>query len=155
MDEQQRRAFKMALRIMKELLLAVDTEERACDDDHVLLRTRAASRLFFLSGGRGTGKTSVLKSVISATSRPRAENEDLLEGLDDENLNDWLSRKATHRIVWLRELDLEPLPEETNLLAALLARIDRELGKLRAGELRGSQSSGQAHSSQSSHCPHR
>ena len=81
-----------------------------------------SSRLVFLSGKRGTGKSTVLVSLFEAFLDPlgfcRESNGDkskltrAVEGLQN-------------RLVWLEPLDMEPLPRPVNLLAAVLARVDR------------------------------
>jgi hypothetical protein len=73
-----------------------------------LRRTRAA----FLAGDRGTGKTTVMASLMR-DSQPRNgphENAEL--------------NKMRGRVVWLETLDMEPLPRNANLIAAILARLE-------------------------------
>ncbi len=73
-----------------------------------------------VSGGRGTGKTSLLltlqREVILASTAPRAIYADPLAELQQ-------------RIVWLETLDLEPLPQGTGLMAAIMARIDQAVNE--------------------------
>jgi len=78
-----------------------------------------SSRIALLSGDRGTGKTSVLLSLkklcepgpqLKLEDCPRLSMTDLYELRD--------------RVIWLEPIDMEPLAESTNLLAAILARIE-------------------------------
>ena len=69
-----------------------------------------------VSGGRGTGKTSLLltlqREVIRASAATRAGSPN---GLTD----------LQQRIVWLETLDLEPLPVGTGLMAAIMGLIEQ------------------------------
>jgi hypothetical protein len=74
-----------------------------------------SSRIALLSGDRGTGKTSVLLSIKHlSTSSAKID--------DSSELTERFARLAEHA-VWLEPIDMEPLAEPTNLLAAVLARI--------------------------------
>ena len=93
------------------------------------------SRVGMLSGGRGTGKTSLLLSLVASTSPGFG-----VEGPDpaDGDLAKRV-RKLRGRLVWLTPLDMESLPGPTNLLAAILSRVDlafpSRAGRERAGIL--------------------
>lgn len=101
------------------------------------------SRVIFLSGARGTGKTTVLMTLLAATdAKPedvhakgcqgKCENrenppskESCIATRDDWNL-------VVEHAIWLDPLDMERMPPSANLLAAILVRIreamDRALG---------------------------
>ncbi len=85
-------------------------------------RTRL-SRVAFIDGDRGMGKTSVLVTLQRLIEK--GELEDLTDSPDLEDLL-WLKNRRS-RIYWLETLDMEPLPENANLLAAILVRIDEAL----------------------------
>lgn len=97
-------------------------------------RTQARdSRVLFLSGGRGTGKTTLLVSLRELFAGP-APNNMLSEERKgeparsaarqmDSGVADAL-RTHKGRITWLEPIDMDPLPPGTNLLAAILARIE-------------------------------
>jgi len=76
-------------------------------------------RVALLSGFRGSGKTSVMLSLLRAF-RPQDER---TAGEWPSDVADWL-RALRHRVVWLAPLDMAPLPRTTNLFAAILARIE-------------------------------
>ncbi len=85
-----------------------------------------SSRILLLSGERGTGKTTVLLSLIQLTEEKSGSlPEDVSKVLGD----------LSHRLVWLAPIDMEPLAEPTNLLAAILARFS-EAARGRGGEER-------------------
>lgn len=92
----------------------------------VVLDPERANQIVFLNGARGTGKTTVLLSLLAAFGNPEEygpEKGDVRTQLDD-----------THRrVFWLEPLDMEPLPSGTNLLAALLARIEKVLSDIVPG----------------------
>jgi len=84
---------------------------------HSLAGSERASRILFVSGARGTGKTTVLVTLIQASIKGS------LDGLDDEEVKKSIEKMHKH-VVWLEPLDMEPLPKNSNLLGTILARID-------------------------------
>jgi hypothetical protein len=97
-----------------------------------------SSRLIFLSGERGTGKSTVLISMLQAflNSQPAPASDQKKASAPDpknkEEITDLLGG-LKNRIIWLEPLDMEPLPRPTNLLAAILARIDSAASRFMAG----------------------
>ena len=77
------------------------------------------SQIAFIDGDRGTGKSSVLLTLMDLTS---AESFPLPKGLADDHPVRLL-REQRRRLVWLETLDMEPLSRGANLFAAILARI--------------------------------
>lgn len=87
---------------------------------------------FLVYGSRGTGKTTVLLSAQEAINNKdrndffekqfAGENEDILKDAAKTSVEKLKS------IEWLDVLDLEPLPEEANLLATLLTRVRNAIG---------------------------
>ncbi len=82
---------------------------------------RKINNIAFLSGERGTGKTSLLLTMIEASLDPASWNDDAEV---PESTRAFLRRLHEH-VVWLAPLDLEPLPGPTNLLGAILTRIEQ------------------------------
>ncbi|WP_224243007.1 hypothetical protein [Hyalangium gracile] len=116
----------------------------ACDDSSRKDTQEHVSTSLLIHGARGTGKTTVFLSAAQALSNP----DDFLksEGSTDnakqknKELAEFLS-KIKPQITWLEPLDLEPLPESANLLAAILVRVRAALDKTRkstAGRKQGS-----------------
>lgn len=99
----------------------------------LVLDSDRASRNVFLSGERGTGKTTVLLSLREAcywARIDRAAPAGYLKADDTEvekTLGDLWTKTLgfADRLVWLEPIDMEPLPSSTNLLAAILARVDK------------------------------
>lgn len=81
------------------------------------------SQLAFVDGDRGTGKTSVLLKVRDLTT----DKSELIEnGLPPDV--EFIHRNR-NRICWLETLDMEPLRKDTNLFAAILARLEAVSGR--------------------------
>ena len=108
------------------LTQAVDDAHRPSDaaDGALAIDTNRASRLFFVSGEPGSGKSSLyttLRYITDPTTvRPDRRSEDIRKGYCK------LPNVSTLRnaIRWLEPIDLEvSADEEENLLAAVLVRI--------------------------------
>ncbi len=84
------------------------------------LDTNRHSQLAFIDGDRGTGKSSVLLSLMDLTSRDDQNKESLSDAV--QRLYD-----RRRRVIWLETLDMEPLSKGINLFAAILARLERIL----------------------------
>ncbi|HEV7404599.1 MAG TPA: hypothetical protein VGO11_16785 [Chthoniobacteraceae bacterium] len=84
--------------------------------------TDKKTRNAFLSGDRGTGKTTVLESLIDFTSKEfklsQAESEKRFANLEPH------LAKMRRRVIWLDELDVEPIQQPTSFLMAILVRIE-------------------------------
>ncbi len=127
LDHAQRSALQRMIALLKE---AVDSLPPSTGRDEPvqspLLDSQRASRIVFLSGERGTGKTTVLLSLIGACVLAKVSTEapqGFLRDPEDRPLWEDLCRMCK-RLVWLEAIDMEPLPASTNLMAAILARID-------------------------------
>jgi hypothetical protein len=82
------------------------------------------SNVLFLSGERGTGKTTLMLSVLDQFLY--SERRAAAHFPDADDLKIQLDRLA-NRILWLAPIDLEPLPQPSNLYAAILARVEQAL----------------------------
>ncbi len=95
-----------------------------------------SSRMVLLSGERGAGKTSVLISLLYATTQhskwleyyPTDNTPDEDKTPQYENLPTILE-KIKNRIVWLETIDLEALTRTTNLLGSILIRIENAISR--------------------------
>jgi hypothetical protein len=131
LSDPQRMAFR---EVASWLAAAVATlpRERSPNYEDLLPSFRVGPRrssVGLVSGQRGTGKTSLLLSLIKytrsalgrtaggdgASEFPLPDEEDVRSDLD----------ALRNRVVWLEPLDMDTLPVTTNTLAAILARIDR------------------------------
>lgn len=109
----------------------VDLPERGTeltlDPQAQLLDRRRSSRIFFLSGEAGTGKTTVYLSLRGAADRHSRKGSNRSECSIPNQLKEiaqCLDRLSDH-LVWLEPITLEEADNpSTNYLAAILARID-------------------------------
>lgn len=120
--ESQREAFNKIIALLTEALEQLELSRREAGEyrkfpQRLRPQTRRFNPVIMISGRRGTGKTSLLlalqREVIQApefAARPGAD-----PGLT----------ALSQRIVWLETLDLEPLPQDTTLMAAIMARIEK------------------------------
>src|SRR5262245_50447122 len=106
LDETQKDAFREVVEVVSEAieqLPRVAPQENA-RDPFQLLELSKSSRTVFLSGDRGTGKTTVLLSIIKASLRdaPKIDKASAELSRRLENMKD--------RAVWLETLDMETMP---------------------------------------------
>ncbi len=87
------------------------------------------NQVLFLSGERGTGKTSLLLTV-QREIRPRNPEPQS----SNTSPNETLGSLRQSQVIWLEPLDMDPLPRPTNVLAAILARIDRAVSSASVDE---------------------
>jgi hypothetical protein len=97
------------------------------------LDPRRSSRIIFMTGEPGTGKSTVYTSLRSEMEDEKEDKKRSLEKTgttEKEKETRELRRrilKLGEDITWLEPLDLEPLAESSNFLAAVLVRIERAL----------------------------
>ncbi len=83
------------------------------------------SRVAFLMGARGSGKTSVLLAVLKAFRRRSFTHPPLLPGAGGPPAEvEQAFRVLADRVVWLAPLDMDPLPRSAHLFSAVLARLE-------------------------------
>lgn len=129
LDAAQQNAFEEIASWLSSAASAVGQQSKDRGDYGGWLDRDRASRIATLAGGRGTGKTTALLSLIDAC---RFFKEG--QGQKESDFPDELHRTLHElgpKLVWLEPLDLEPLPKSSNLLAAILARIDAEVRRPR------------------------
>ena len=116
LNASQREAFRRSLYLIREAVknLSTDPYEQS---PSALLDEQRESRSLFLSGDRGNGKTTVLLSLMDYTlprpgrlSRPTDQSPRFHDAL----------ATLRERVVWLKPIDMEPLPTPFSLLASLL-----------------------------------
>jgi hypothetical protein len=140
LDSGQQRAFgRITEMIMEAIVFLRKWDEIASEQEPLGLSEwtteERSSRIAFLSGPRGTGKSTVLASIIKASTNKKdnfippepasdtdsEKNNSKKNGL--KNLQTNLNR-IRERVIWLEPIDMEPLPKSANLLAAILVRIE-------------------------------
>lgn len=85
-----------------------------------------SSRNILVSGGRGTGKTTLMLSLARALTPAGKPDATLDEALPREVIEQINSLRR--RLVWLETLDMEPIASDANLLGAVLARVEDAVG---------------------------
>ena len=87
------------------------------------------SQLAFIDGKRGTGKSTLMATLVSLLSGDVFS--DLSETIATGNKNKEevckLAKSLAKSIIILEPLDMEPLPAGTPILAAILARLERSV----------------------------
>jgi hypothetical protein len=128
LDPRQQKAFARVVELFDAAVADVDsTGDAPAKRIGPFLDQHRSSRTVLVSGERGTGKTTLLLSLVQALRDlplvgPAA---DALPA----PIHDRLSR-LRRRLVWLETLDLEPLPGSANLLGGVLARVEAAVSEL-------------------------
>jgi hypothetical protein len=130
LDEAQQVAYVSLAKMIAETLMDMPPLDRVTGLTDAIRRTRSS----FITGDRGTGKTTVLET-FKRDSRVAALEAALKDGpdADDETRSrlkqlhaerETALKQIRGRVVWLETLDMEPLSPDTNLLASILARLE-------------------------------
>ncbi len=145
LNQSQKDAFERIVETLEEAIAALDgrknlSDRRGSDWNPLSLDPDRFARSAFLSGARGTGKTSVLLSLFSVLSNFEKEkgkffssrkgasgNEKQKSNRSEETNMDDRLENLSRRVIILPTLDLEPLPPSTNLFVALAMRIEKAL----------------------------
>lgn len=145
LDLEQLGAASRILEMLDEAAAAIPDERtaEAPRSPRLAMRLDRARRsmVAFLDGARGMGKTSILLTLMRAFDEGGnlAENGEEEEPQRKRRLGE-VGEKIKHlrdRVIWLETLDLEPVASNTNLLAAILARIERRAEELLGHRERG------------------
>jgi len=143
LSESQQRAYRHAVGVLAEACRNLSTIDltaasgRPTEDRPYWLSTDRVSQILFLDGGRGTGKTTVLASLVTAECEPGRTTSaaSITPGANggqsgqDEKLHQNLMVLRQHA-VWLEPLDMDTAPQTLNLLPAILARIEEAIHRL-------------------------
>lgn len=117
---------------VRDLLVLIDGAEKTIKslNNSCSKNKKELGNCFLVYGARGTGKTTVLLSAQEATNKNNTdffEKQSAGEGKEIQKNDAKDLAEKLKRIEWLDVLDLEPLPEEANLLATLLTRVRNAL----------------------------
>lgn len=120
---EQRNAIEQISGLILHTLDALKTHKEGRSDRARWYDADRRSQLVLLSGKRGTGKTSTLLSLYNMMT-----GEDPIAKQERERKSeiDTLYQQRD-RLLWLEPLDLDPVPAGSNLIAAVLARIQDKL----------------------------
>jgi len=135
LSETQQRAFEVIVGWLAEAIANLRHDEQGAHDRRYSTnRDRALplrigerrSAVGLISGQRGTGKTSLMLSLMDATCGRRDRCSARPDTAPYVAIETSLDSVRDH-IVWLEPLDVDTLPPSTNLLAAILARVSRAI----------------------------
>jgi hypothetical protein len=133
LDRQQQKAVQRILRFLIEAtnnLAPPRTGSQQPAEDTATFRpldSNRSNRAIFINGERGTGKTTVLVSLLNYL------HHDATGSLGDLGIPKEISElffELRQKTIVLEPIDMEPLPEPTNLLAAMLVRVEDKLSRL-------------------------
>lgn len=119
----QQQAFRSIVQMLDEAvgkLPPADSNRANSREQEELLLLQRTTQLAFLSGSRGTGKTSVMASLRRICGARRDSIK--LDGFPTD-LTPLIANLQSH-LIWLEPLDMELSSNSSNLLAAILARIE-------------------------------
>ena len=134
MDAHQQKSFVQIVRGLTQAVNNVDVGSTTHDplrDVYHVERSRT-NHIMLVSGDRGTGKTSLVLTLLRATIEAdawKSEIDSLKQG-NPECLERYLEIESAvdvtlkERVLWLDPLDMEMLPDSANLLAGILARVE-------------------------------
>lgn len=145
LDGAQQRAFRRSLQMIADAVDELNPPSRADPDRADVgawLNKDRTTRSAFISGGRGTGKTTVLASLIEEYRTAGAHADRGTGPREPEGSAEVrdLLQELQGRLVWLEPIDMEPLPDTANLLMAILVRIETalcEIGQARTSPTEG------------------
>jgi hypothetical protein len=131
LDREQNEAVQRILRMLNSAIEMIDRSStrkggNAARSTIWEVDPERSSRIVLLSGERGTGKTTVLLSMMKDCrdiGEHKREVERAGPKLPGKGDPEFLE-KVAQRTIWLEPLDMETLPTTTNLLAAILARVE-------------------------------
>jgi hypothetical protein len=134
LDKSQKRSILHLVQFLQEAVRSLDEEsKRPRPYHHSFYRPALVNRTCALNGVRGSGKTSVLKTLFELTKSESEWKQELTEFVSknsDKEEIAWTTQVLQHleklksRLVWLDPIDMEVLPGPSNLLASILSRIE-------------------------------
>lgn len=135
LHDSQLRAALNVLRPLEQVAKEVTTINRGARQAGKIaiseLDEHRSSRILFLHGEAGNGKTTVYTSLRKAFQDGRSRNQDdNAHDKNDRNKKDHLKEayeildSLKHQVVWLEPIDLEPMAGSSNFLAAVMARVN-------------------------------
>jgi hypothetical protein len=131
LDQQQQDGFRRVVDLLASAASAVrgleDVRSGQTGKRGPFIEQDRSSRTVLVSGQRGTGKTTLALSLTEAF-QSTASLSNATDALNDRDLARTIG-DLRKRLVWLETLDLEPLDPSTNLLGAVLARIEDVIGQ--------------------------
>ena len=125
----QREAFRRILYTIDEAITTYDSKYDGKQVNHLIHPNRASNNAF-ISGSRGTGKTSVLLTLMSLQERDVH-----IQAPEGSSRMERAISNLKERVIWLEPIDMDPLPEPFSLVTTVLERlyqgIERETARNR------------------------
>lgn len=120
LDADQREGFDRIVAMLQAAVDGADPWSAAGTSTLPSIERNRTSRTILLDGRRGTGKTTLLLTLLDALLYRGPSNDDR-----------WPEYRALRsRLVWLESLDMEPLDRSTSLLGAVLVRLEGAVGQV-------------------------
>ena len=116
----QREAFRRILYMIDEAITTYDSRHDL-QGRHLVQPNRASNNVF-ISGSRGTGKTSVLLTLMNLRESETQSESKIQKPKGSDRMKAAMER-LKERVVWLEPIDMDPLPEPFNLVTTILERI--------------------------------
>lgn len=127
MDPSQRQAIMRMLDALEASVQSVGSKWLPATTTTPIIEPERPNRVLFLDGDRGTGKTTVMVSLLQWMHPDVVEAQLRWPGEDEGS--DFLPIRAriaqlSKKVVWLQPLDIEIQPEHFNPLSGLVVRIE-------------------------------
>ncbi|MEM7476377.1 MAG: hypothetical protein AAF483_15395 [Planctomycetota bacterium] len=136
LNESQRDAFRRVLYMLEEAIEHIpDGEDLLSHEYPSLVQPYRSSRVAFINGTRGSGKSSVMLSLIEATIKETGQIPYVSKR--PEKFEKAL-RTAHKHVIWLEPIDLDPLPSPFSLIPSILDRVKQALTRLKSSRGKGS-----------------
>ena len=124
LDDAQQNAFRRVVEMVTEAIQMLPDSNPRRDVRHEYTHWLSAdrmSRIVFLDGKRGTGKSTVMVSLIAVSEEE--SDEAVRKSFPPTDLHYGINRMRA-RAIWLEPVDMTSRSLSSNLLAAILARIE-------------------------------
>ncbi|MEO9591747.1 hypothetical protein [Rhodopirellula bahusiensis] len=113
----QKEAFRRIVYTIDEALSAILSNGNNLPPG-ALIHPNRASNALFLSGERGTGKTSMLLTLMQLQQEQSVNHAD-----GDSDRYRGAKTRLNKNVIWLEPIDMDPLPQPFSLLTTILERV--------------------------------
>jgi hypothetical protein len=120
LTDEQRQAGTQVFELIRKMVASPETPDKPSQSYLPRIDKARHNRVILIDGGRGSGKTALLLTLLECWRRQFNEPE---AGKPSDIPERWIDR--SQRIVPVGLLDLHPLPRSTNLLLHVVGRFER------------------------------